>query len=212
MPSQTAKTDPWRPMVAKRLLLGPALPPSGLSSVSPRDFCVRSATRKLSSLCSRICPTSVRAKTWTRMPSASGFESLPPGAAVGVWGCVTGRRSPGSCASAGRVRVEAEELLANAEVRSPLQPDFVANPQECAVRRAKVRQPESRIGRIRRVEPVDTHDRVTARQEGIVGEHDVARFASDDHLRFADMEHIANDTFNGALGDARIPWGRGCTE
>src|SRR5580704_6275684 len=205
IPSQTAKSAPcW--------------PTERFCSMRPRAFFVRSATRKLSSLCSRIWPTSVRAKSLTRISPPAIAPSVPPppppldddGGGFGISGCVKGgpRSSCGAVGAAdGRVlEVEAKELLANAELIAALQTDLVVHPDEGAVRGAEVGERETaRAG-------IQPDDGVPAGEERVVGEDDVAPFATEHRLGLAEVEHVASHPFDGALHEARVPRRRGRTE
>src|SRR5579883_1688246 len=201
IPSHTAKSEPCLPTDPARLV-----------SSRPRVLRVRSATRKLSSLCSRICPTSVRAKSLTRIsPRASPASSESPGAgaAWGVSGCVTCGLSPSSYAGAGRVDVEAQELLADPEVIARMQSYFVPYSQERPVGGAEVGQRE----RLRLPgAAAHAHGSVPARQERIVGEHDVAGLPSDDGLGLAQVKDVAHEALDRALAQASVARCGRCSE
>src|SRR5580692_868805 len=197
MPSQTAKSAPWGPTTHARLL-----------SSRPRTFRLTSATRKLSSLCSRICPTSVRANSLMRISPATTVLSLfePPATSpgLGVSGCVTRRRSPWSCSGATRVDVEAEELLSDAEMVAVPETNLLPDLQEGAVGGSQIGQSETARRAIASPAALNSYDGVPARQERIVGEYDIPRFASDDRFAFAQMEYVSHNALYGALAEARI--------
>src|ERR1700744_359271 len=120
LPSRNAKTGPDGPPTSARV-----------ASMRPRALRVRSATRKLSSLCSRICPTSVRAKSFTRISPRPELDSC--------W--VTGAASPWSCARS--VEIEAKELLPDPKVVATLQANLLADLQEGSIGRAEVDEREA---------------------------------------------------------------------
>src|ERR1700690_1895178 len=211
IPSQTAKSDPCFPTI-----------PARLASSRPRVFRVKSATRKLSSLCSRICPTSVRAKSLTRISpregggerdasgSLDGSDASPSsGASRGVSGCVTCGRSPSSYAGGRRIDIEAQELLTDAEVIPEAQADFIPYLQESAVRGAEIgeRKPPS-LG------PSARHAQhgVAAREKRVVGEDDVTGLAPDDGFGSAHVKYVAHDPLDRALAQASIPRCGRCSE
>ena len=191
---RTAKTAPWGPIVVWRL-----------ASISPRCRRVRSATRKLSSLCSRTCPTSVRAKRRTRISARVSGDTEPPsspmsGEETGECGWVT---SGLSCHSRD---IDSKELLPDAELISRLEGDLVPDLNESAVRRAQVREEEpARI-------PLDPNCRMTTRQKGIFGEDHVARLSTKHRLRLPDVENVSRDPLHRALAEASVPRRSGATK
>src|ERR1700733_8003294 len=149
IPSQTAKRDPCGPTAIERF-----------ASSNPLALRVRSATRKLSSLCSRICPTSVRANSFTRISPPAALDC----------GCVTGGRSPSSCIRP--VEIEPEQLLTDTDMVSVLQSGLLTELQKCAIGRAQVHQ--GKAARLaRRAWCCVVHDdrRVTTGEKRIVGEY-----------------------------------------
>src|ERR1700733_5134609 len=105
--------------------------PVRLASRSPRALRVRSATRKLSSLCSRIWPTSVRAKSFTRISPPAALDSC----------CVTGAGSPWSCVRS--VEIEPKKLLADTEMVSVLQANLLTQLQKRSIGRTQIDQGEA---------------------------------------------------------------------
>src|ERR1019366_961781 len=182
IPSHTANSEPCGPTTSDRF-----------ASRRPRALRVRSATRKLSSLCSRIWPTSVRAKSFTRISPPAALDSF----------CVTGAGSPWSCVRS--VEIEPKKLLADTEMVSVLQADLLTELQIRSIGRAQVDQRKTaRALGAGSDAPLNDDRGVTAGKKRVFREYQIADFTADDRLGFLQVVHVAYHPLHSALAETGI--------